>query len=863
MKLFTTLLGLVRSSKPTRFHSKKWRPQVESLEDRTLLSVFFGLGDLNGGQTGSTAVDVSADGSVVVGDSYSDRGREPFRWTSSTGMVGLGGFPGASRVNGVSTALSSDGNVVVGQGFDNQGNPQAFRWTEATGVMGLGFLPSTSTYPVSVAEDVSGDGSVVVGRSNISASDPGAFRWTQATGIEFLGDLPGKRVRSVATAISQDGNVIVGESESDLGAQAFRWTAQNGMVPLDQGDFVSIRDVVDVSTDGTVIVGDGIVDLGNNLFGRETFRWTAQTGMVRLGDLPGGYVQSIPTAVSGDGSIIVGVGDTDGNFETAYYWDKANGMRPLQTVLENTYGLDLSGWSYITAEGISEDGLTLVGDGINPSGDVEAWVAHLGIQPDIFIQNAQFVSGDTLQLTYTTSGLSEPFDVGVFRSADTTFDASDVLVGSPISVNPGPLNQSITQSLTVSNANDPLWRDDARPYILVVADPYGTITESSESNNVAAFQPPPYCTIGESFNNVLLPEVNIPFALPAIPLIKPTTHLNLRFDPLGVDFTVQSTNGGNALCSLESNIGSLTLSVGPQNGSQGTTFGYSTGQATLTVFGGPTPYITWHTDQFHFSPVPPIPDLGIFNFGPYTRDVTLQTLGLTLATPLDTTIRTAEAYFHTLLSQQLLVTQFLHTLFVIQDPGSTDLLVTGPSGQQTGQRVDGTIVSQIPFSAYLPEEPVVLVFSPQPGTYETDVTGRMSGSYALVTEVVSNLTIASGVQVFTGELEDGQTVVYTTHISSGIAPVTSIDPGRTLTFFLLYIDHIEATGSIANHGITNSLQSKVANAQWQLSLGHFYAIDGTLGAFINEVDAQRGKSISIDAADELMGFTSFLLDFVL
>src|SRR5262245_37489475 len=69
------------------------------------------LGDLPGGQFASRANDVSADGSVIVGSSYSASGLEAFRWTSGGGMVGLGDLPGGS-FGSAASGVSADGSVV-------------------------------------------------------------------------------------------------------------------------------------------------------------------------------------------------------------------------------------------------------------------------------------------------------------------------------------------------------------------------------------------------------------------------------------------------------------------------------------------------------------------------------------------------------------------------------------------------------------------------------------------------------------------------------------------------------------------------------------------------------------------------------
>jgi probable HAF family extracellular repeat protein len=307
--------------------------------------MFVPLGDLEGGAFESHGYAVSADGSTVVGYSVGASGAEPFRWTSAGGMVGLGTLAtmyGTQEAFGV----SGDGSVVVGTS-----DLYAFRWTSESGMVAL-------RNRTSAAYAVSTDGSVAVGYGYANwpySSVIDAFRWTSEGGIT-LGRLgPGQ---SVAHAVSADGSVVVGES----GNQAFRWTSEGGIVGLGYlDDLVWYSHAYGVSADGSVVVGES-----NN----EAFRWTSEGGMVGLGHLVPG--QSRAVAASADGSVVVGV---DGG--AAFIWDPVNGMRDLSVVLVNDYGLDLTGWTLGMARGVSADGRTIVGTGVNPNGQVEAWLAVL------------------------------------------------------------------------------------------------------------------------------------------------------------------------------------------------------------------------------------------------------------------------------------------------------------------------------------------------------------------------------------------------------------------------------------------------------------------------------------------------------
>jgi probable HAF family extracellular repeat protein len=230
----------------------------------------------------------------------------------------------------------------------------------------LGFLHSGDN--ISPCEAMSADGRVIVGHSGSSSTDTGeAYRWTAETGMVGLGFLPGTG-SSIAQGVSADGRVVVGESSSvvgDIFSRAFRWTAETGMIDL--GELPGSGH----GTGATAVSANGEVVVGNTS-GDTPFRWTAATGMVRLGSIPGAGA-SFPGSVSADGNVVMGDYNTPATFRPCI-WDSAHGVRDLQDVLITDFGLgaELSGWQLFSAT-ISPDGRSIVGVGINPGGQVEAF----------------------------------------------------------------------------------------------------------------------------------------------------------------------------------------------------------------------------------------------------------------------------------------------------------------------------------------------------------------------------------------------------------------------------------------------------------------------------------------------------------
>jgi probable HAF family extracellular repeat protein len=320
----------------------------------------------------SIAYAISADGLVVVGMSNSSDGFQAFRWTLEGGMVGLGSFPNpVGFPSSQALAVSADGSVIGGasgrpNSLNEDGSP--FRWTQATGLIYLGSLGGTEG---GETFGVSPDGSILVGFASSSDFNYDAFKWTVVGGIVALPRLA-NQVQGKAIALSADGSQIVGSIAlgSPTNPKPARWSSA-GPALLPSLNASTIGAALAVTPDGATIVGQSA--------GRAV-RWT-EAGIENLGLLPGGSAATTysAAAVSANGSVIVGLGDfnaTQGT-GTAIIWDAAHGVRELDQVLTQDFGLDLRGFHCFWARAISADGLVIAGYGFGLLGDQEAFVADL------------------------------------------------------------------------------------------------------------------------------------------------------------------------------------------------------------------------------------------------------------------------------------------------------------------------------------------------------------------------------------------------------------------------------------------------------------------------------------------------------
>jgi uncharacterized membrane protein len=117
----------------------------------------------------------------------------------------------------------------------------------------------------------------------------------------------------------------------------------------DPSEFAPLGRMGGVSTIPTAISADGSTVVGwtGTDPSIQAFRWRRATGFIGLADLPGGEFHSVPSDVSADGATVVGTGSTEDG-SRAFRWTPSNGMEQLSDMGKE-------------ASGVSADGSVIIG----------------------------------------------------------------------------------------------------------------------------------------------------------------------------------------------------------------------------------------------------------------------------------------------------------------------------------------------------------------------------------------------------------------------------------------------------------------------------------------------------------------------
>jgi len=336
---------------------------------------FRGLG-IPSGFEGSFALDVSDDGSVVVGHAgvyLIGAGTRAFRWTESTGTVILPDLPG--QAPSIARAVTSDGIVVVGES-----GSRPVRWQGS----GANALASPGTGGGS-ARGISGDGTQIVGSAWTSLGGPGfAARLGEPVALPLLLSswIPGYvgQCGAIAYSTATDRRICVGSSCLVSAANTqlqfpVKWDEADAVSPL--ATFGSGGVATSISPDGGTIVG--YLWLINNPINVAAVKWASDGVPVAL-ERVGADVGSYALAVARNGTVTVGWSWGGVAPTRAVRWTANGRAQVVKSILLVNNTAEVEGWELTQANGVSSDGRFIVGEGINPFGQREAWIASIPVQ---------------------------------------------------------------------------------------------------------------------------------------------------------------------------------------------------------------------------------------------------------------------------------------------------------------------------------------------------------------------------------------------------------------------------------------------------------------------------------------------------
>lgn len=364
-------------------------PPLASAASAVPGATFTGVGDLPGGTAYSRLVSVSPDGAVAFGFSSSAIGNEPFRWDAADGIQGFGvSLPGAEDI-------SEDGRVVVGTREKrvacDEPEPgvttwftgtQAFWWSAATGLTDIGPPPEPPAscewggYDGTRNMRVSGNGMRATGRydprpdSPRDSFSPVSLYWMNGPAVA-----PGWLTGAMLYDLSYSGDVVVGARGTTGYCTQIEPLVQRGTEQLSAPTCREINSCSSDSSDPSCpcLQFDGFCLQGGAAATAvsRSGAWVAVYGGI-WNEALGLVRRSLGAAslVSADGAVLVR------GSEIAVEDDE---RQQLTSVLVRTYGLSLDGWYLGDATAISDDGLTIAGNGISAAygHDWIGWIVRL------------------------------------------------------------------------------------------------------------------------------------------------------------------------------------------------------------------------------------------------------------------------------------------------------------------------------------------------------------------------------------------------------------------------------------------------------------------------------------------------------
>ena len=320
---------------------------------------------------------VSGDGNFVVGRSFDGVEQQAVEWSPQTHALTNLGYFGGNPASSVAWTVSADGSLVGGTSTSSSSpNGTAFLWTKAAGLKDIGGIAPYSSKG-SVVRGLNSTGSIAVGYSgtppaSVSGASPVcvAGRYTPGGGWTQL-QTPAGYVDTVAYSLSLSGVVAVGAAYSSTGSNAVIWNGTSAkLLPTASG--YTNSQAFAVNRNGSLM--GGYCYKGATV--EDACLWYSSLGYAPkiIGHLPGD-TRSYVRAMSGDGTLVTGISVSPSSILTPFVWTSTGGMESLRDYLSSVGVNTYASWKLQSISGISDDGTTIVGYGVDPSGKTEPFRA--------------------------------------------------------------------------------------------------------------------------------------------------------------------------------------------------------------------------------------------------------------------------------------------------------------------------------------------------------------------------------------------------------------------------------------------------------------------------------------------------------
>lgn len=310
---------------------------------------------------GLALANISGDGKTLVGTSYfdlTDAGYGSARawvWTAEAGFQELSRLNNAQYTDAV--CVNYNGSLVGGSS-----KSQPVLWS--SGVID----PIDSAGGNAAVYKMSDSGKVLLG-----SNPAGEVYWLTDRVMHSLDSVSG----GGTSAMSRDGQTLVGARgtfDHTTGTSTGQPMVWNNFAP----HFLPVPFGCE-SAYAESCSADGSIIYGSTRNPNTVFRYF-NNSFEDLG------VDFHPQVCSADGSIVLGH-ELSSAGGAVVLWSRSTGMVRLQEFLQN-HGADVSGWTLVRAV-LSADGTTIAGQGINPQGRDEIWLATIDINPnavdDVFV----------------------------------------------------------------------------------------------------------------------------------------------------------------------------------------------------------------------------------------------------------------------------------------------------------------------------------------------------------------------------------------------------------------------------------------------------------------------------------------------